>query len=427
MGDIKDFFTTSGTLPLPEVPERAADAWPTPLDAQQMYGPVGEFVRLLVPESEADPMALYIQTLAACGNIMGRGSYCRVRDTHHHPNLFVRNVGPTAGARKGLGGDSVRALAQYIDPDWAKNCVASGLSSGEYIIARLRDRDERDDEENTPAGQVKPVGDRRVLFFEDELGFLLSSAKRDSSTSASVLRTVWDGAEKLQVAAKNTGGVATGAHVSLIGHITREELMVLLTDTMLKGGLVNRFLWVCSKRSKLLPHGGKLLDYSEVGMKLAKFPRNCGAVDRDEAANERWEAIYNEVEGQPREGMFGKATARPAAQMLRLSLIFALLDGERIIRVPHLEAALDIWRFSEASARFIFQQFTGTENSGAEKVLQALASGPKTQTEINNLFGGNRSKEFLATLRESLLKTGRITIGHASPNGRKVEVWIRKA
>jgi uncharacterized protein DUF3987 len=427
MGDIKDFFTASGTLPLPEVPDRAADSWPEPLPVEQMYGPVGDFVRLLAPESEADPMALYVQTLAACGSIIGRNAYCKVRDTRHHPNLFVGNVGITANGRKGLGGDSVRALAECVDSDWAANCVVSGLSSGEYIIARLKDADPDKDEKEGDGtfGTVKPVKDRRLLIFEDELGFLLSSAKRDSSTSAAVLRTAWDGVHRLQVAAKNTGGVATDAHISLIGHITREELMALLTDTMLKGGLVNRFLWICSKRSKLLPHGGKPLDYSEVGTKLAAFPRDGGQINRDADADKLWESVYNEIESLPRDGMFAKATCRGSAQTLRLSLIFALLDGERIIRVPHLEAALDVWRFSEASARFIFQRFTG--NVDEEKVLAALLEGPKTLTEVNDLFGGNRSKEFLATLRESLLKTRRITIGEAKPNGRKVEVWIRKA
>lgn len=48
----------------------------------------------------------------------------------------------------------------------------------------------------------------------------------------------------------------TGAHISLIGHITKQELLARLDDTSKANGFANRFLWALVKRSKCLPEGG---------------------------------------------------------------------------------------------------------------------------------------------------------------------------
>jgi hypothetical protein len=49
---------------------------------------------------------------------------------------------------------------------------------------------------------------------------------------------------------------ATAPHVSLIGHITEQELAKYLDHVEVFNGLGNRILWGCVRRSKLLPFGG---------------------------------------------------------------------------------------------------------------------------------------------------------------------------
>jgi hypothetical protein len=401
--------------------EPVKDEWPEPISSSDFYGPLGDFVRLLEPETEADPAALYVQALAVVGNIIGRNAYCTVRDSRHFPNLFVGIVGPTSGARKGTGGDSVSTLGKTLDAQWHKESIASGISSGEYVVERVKDTDEEIAKQADPAC-AEPVAVKRLMVFEDELGFLLSSAKRESSTTAAVLRNAWDG-KRLQVGAKNVGAIASNAHISLVGHITREELLTLLSDTMIKGGLVNRFLWICSKRIKLLPEGGNPLDYAPIAKRVTSAMAGLDAtpIIRDDAARELWDSVYREIESVPRDGMFGKATCRGAAQALRLSLLFALLDGERIIRVPHLEAALAVWRYSEASARFIFGDFAG--NADIELILAALKAGPKSQTDISALFNRHRSAEQIAALLDTLRTAGKVKFRDVTTLGRTARVW----
>jgi hypothetical protein len=49
--------------------------------------------------------------------------------------------------------------------------------------------------------------------------------------------------------------------------------------------------------------------------------------------------------------MLGAVTARAEAQ---LALIYAVLDGAALIARPHLEAALEVWRYCDESAAYIF-------------------------------------------------------------------------
>jgi hypothetical protein len=57
---------------------------------------------------------------------------------------------------------------------------------------------------------------------------------------------------------KNDPNIATDAHISIVGHITDDELLRELDRASMANGFANRFLFACTKRSKLLPFGGGL-------------------------------------------------------------------------------------------------------------------------------------------------------------------------
>ena len=49
--------------------------------------------------------------------------------------------------------------------------------------------------------------------------------------------------------------------------------------------------------------------------------------------------------------MLGAATSRAEAQVLRISVLYAILDKALWIRPEHLLAALAVWEYAERSAR----------------------------------------------------------------------------
>src|SRR5882672_11360552 len=96
---------------------------------------------------------------------------------------------------------------------------------------------------------------------------------------------------------KNSPARATGAHISIIGHITKDELLRLLDKTEAANGFGNRHLWVCVRRSKVLPEGGRLdgEDFSDLDEQLKTafdFARGAGEMSRDSEARELWISVY---------------------------------------------------------------------------------------------------------------------------------------
>ena len=113
-------------------------------------------------------------------------------------------------------------------------------------------------------------------------------------------------------------------------------------------GFANRFLWICTRRSKLLPHGGradaaKLKALQERVRRAVKFARSIGELQRDADANMLWSDVYAEL-SEGKHGLLGAVTSRSEAQVMRLACVYALRDGSSQIRREHLESALAVSR-----------------------------------------------------------------------------------
>src|SRR5439155_26719727 len=152
------------------------------------------------------------------------------------------------------------------------------------------------------------AADKRLLCYEPEFASVLKRADQQGNTLTVVLRQAYDGGD-LRTLTRHSPLKATGAHVSLIGHCTTEELTRYLSATESANGFGNRILWLCVRRSKVLPEGGKLdpADLAPVEDRLRKAVECARGIDvmvRDERAREVWHAVYEELsEGKP--GMAG--------------------------------------------------------------------------------------------------------------------------
>ena len=83
-----------------------------------------------------------------------------------------------------------------------------------------------------------------------------------------------------------------------------------------------------------------------------------------------WEGIYKRLADDDPGGLLGAVIARDSAQVLRLSLTYALLDGSAVIDVEHIRAAEALWNDCRDSAAYIFGH--RLEDPVAERLLDAL-------------------------------------------------------
>ena len=404
------------------------DADPPPvLGADAYHGLAGEVVSTIAPQTEADPVALLLQLLVYGGNAIGRGPYFQVGKDRHYTNLFGLLVGDTAKARKGLSAGHVRDFYMRIDPEWAEHRIRTGMSSGEGIIHHVRDQVSK-----LRKGEMKVVDsgvtDKRLLIDEREFQSALTVMQRQGNTLSTVIRDAWDCRLVLETLTKKEPTKATRPFISISGHITLDELKESLDRTAMANGYANRFLIAHVHRSQSLPLGGDDVDLSGLVERMRAVIDTARGVERvtmTDSAARLWCEIYPDLStGQP--GLLGAITARAEAQTLRLSLIYALLDGAREIDHVHIQAALAIWTFCAASARFVFGDLLG--NTTADAILRALrkvAPNGQTRTEINALFGHNRRSGDIARALELLLTAGKArctttTKGH----GRPIETWF---
>src|SRR5439155_1606244 len=142
----------------------------------------------------------------------------------------------------------------------------------------------------------------------------------------------------LRTLTKNSPARATGAHISVIGHITKDELCRYLYRTELGNGFANRFLFPVVKRSKLLALGGPPIPQEELTKLIGDLraaiafatQNSESELQLDEEAKSLWCERYERLsEGKP--GLFGSVTSRGEAQVRRLAAIYALLDRSLMV------------------------------------------------------------------------------------------------
>ncbi len=367
------------------------------------HGLAGDFVRFIEPHTEADKMALLIQFLTYFGNIIGRFAYFQVEGDKHFTNLFCVLVGDTASGRKGISFGRVKQVFRNLDEHHQKECLVSGLASGEGLLYHVRDAVYKTDKDGETVVD-KGVSDKRLLISEGEFANVLRVQGRDGNTLSAFIRNLWDSGNARSLT-KNSPLRTTDAHVSIIGHITKTELLTCLSEVESANGYANRFLWVCVRRSKFLPHGSQV-DYKDLlGInadisRRIEFAQTIEQIHFSVEAKELWASNYEHLETS-RYGFVAKITQRASPYVLRLSCIFAVLDAQSVIGVEHLEAALAVWQFCEDSAKYIFGERIGNKN--ADALLDALrdAENGLTRTEIyTDVFQKNlNAKEINKALR----------------------------
>jgi hypothetical protein len=409
--------------------------WPKKLGEEAYHGLAGQFVAAVSPASESDPVALLAQFLVAVGNAVGRTAYATAEADRHYTNEFIVVVGKSAKGRKGTSWGRVQGTLARADEAWAQNRVTTGLSSGEGLVWAVRDPIEKQEKVSkrgeTPQYESVTAdpgeSDKRLLVVEPEFANVLKQTERQGNTLSALVRQAWE-TGTLRSLTKNSPARATDAHISIIGHITADELRRYLTATESANGFGNRFLWLLSKRSKLLPDGGTpdAAALAAVERELAgvlAFARSAGEIRRDPDARDLWHQVYP-VLSADRYGLAGSLTGRAEAHVLRLSVLYAVLDRSQTVRPKHLAASLALWEYADESVRCLFGEATG--DPLADEILALLRNATKgiTRSEVREMAGKNLAADRLARALGVLVSAGLARSETRETGGRPAELWF---
>jgi hypothetical protein len=185
---------------------------------------------------------------------------------------------------------------------------------------------------------------------------------------------------------------ATGAFISGIYHITPTELSTQFDFEATMNGFGNRIIFIYAERSKLLsnpgrPHADEFAKFVPRLARAIEFARGIppavgtsadvkgtppvGEMFRDPQAEALWDTLYVKLLTKPRTGRQHNAMcARARAHVLRLSMLYALLDGSAIIKREHVHRAFCLWEYAEHTSRNVFGNSVGDKH--AERILTLL-------------------------------------------------------
>ena len=407
--------------------ERVAPVLPV-ARPEMFFGLAGDVVRAFEEHTEADPAAIATQFLVAFGNAIGRGPHMVVGETIHHFNENLLVVGTSSRARKGDSGNIALRSLREADPDWSTN-IASGLSSGEGLIHAVRDPVHKLDKKGERIVVDEGADDKRLLVVESEFSTALKQFSRDGNVLSNVLRDAWDSKCTLRTLTKNSPTRATGAHISVIAHTTPADLAAYLSSTEAANGLGNRFMCVLVHRAKLLANPGRAspaaVDVLVDGVReTLAFARTVGEMRRTPAAAALWGHIYPTLTAD-RPGLLGQLLARSEAHVTRLSALYALSAQQAEIDVEHLEAALALWDYIEASTEIVFGDRTG--NEVADRIRSEMAPGESlTLSEIRErIFADHISSNRLSDAIKLLVAMGDCRVTTEPTGGRPSTVVTR--
>lgn len=393
------------------------------LGEDALHGLAGQIARSLAPITEASVPAMLLTLLVSFSAMVGRTAYVHVGHQKHHPVLFGVVVGTSARARKGTGAAAVRPILEAADTTFMnERQVRGAIQSGEALIQAAATMSQS-------SGGDYPEIDQRVLLVEEEHARLLTVAGRQGSTLSPIMRSAWD-SDVLSARTKAQTLTASDAHVCFLGQVTIAELKATLKPVDILNGFANRFLHVLSHRDTLIPEPGKLTDakIQNFGRHLRSavdFAHGCGEVERSPEFRTTWERLYRVIESQPPGGnVYDALTSRASPYLLRLAMIYALLDQSPTITDVHLRAAAALWDYSEASVAHIWGATLGDD------ALDRLYSGVKsagddgmTRTQVSQLFSKNKGKAELDSLVTQLVDLGLATVScPPSTGGRPAQI-----
>jgi hypothetical protein len=407
---------------------------PPVLGEAAYHGPIGRFIRTVSRYTEATDAGILAHLLPAVGTIIGPGPYTHGTKQPARVNTVL--VGPTSTGRKGTALAPVDELMSLVDAEFWKKQRVGGLSTGEGLVQKVADKETWNAE--TKEYDIEVV-EKRLYVVEEEFSKVLAQLRREGNILSQILRESFDSGN-LSVLTRGNPLQAKGAHISITGHITPEELHDRFNHIEMANGFGNRFLWFAVKSDKILgrsePIPPKMFEQAVPAfLRVRNYP--VGYIRLADASQGKWEEIYPALR-EDKPGFAGHLVARGSAMVLRLALLYYLLDpppkgGSQFeqfkakhlagIQPVHLDAALAVWDYCVRSVEMLFRSKAGTFLG--DKLLELLRDhGPMTKDVLNDHLSPKQKAEAAGVLA-SLEAAGLIRKGTKKPTGagRPATVW----
>jgi hypothetical protein len=373
---------------------------------------------MVADTTEAADAFHYATFLQVLGCTIGRRLYV-YHATRLYPNFYTCLVGRSGLTRKDTTWSRGRAVLDMLhaysedDPSPPFKTLR-GIRSYEGLLDEL-------------------AGERKVRLIQlGELLSLLAKAKQDSlGNIIPALTELYDSPDLLNppVHQKDVKP-ATEPFLSIMAGTTQDWLQKALTERDIYGGFASRWIYFYGlpkgpmpnppkvdqdKRNKLVQELNQIRDWAD--------SVSNGEITISDEATALFEDYYREYYRRCQQpGLIPTLIVRIQDFIWKIALLYAIDTMSEAISKDHLEAAIAVGKYLEASVAEVFASF-GTSNGKAQetKLLDFLRAegGPVPEREVYRRF--NMSAKELESVVTPLLKIGLVKNSYQKTDrGRQV-------
>ena len=206
--------------------------------------------------------------------------------------------------------------------------------------------------------------------------------------------------------------------ISVVGHLTESDLLATRTSASVLE-TASCIIWCrvdgdVNGLPQLLP-GDQWERISKTIEGRAKQASGRVEMKMKPEAHKQWEAIYPSLISTHND-VARCVTSRGDANVLRLALNYALLDGADGIDMSHLKAAIAVWEYCRTSAESLFA--SGTESVLTRRLLNVLARRPHSKTELHAVLHNHTPARRLDAELAELIAQGLVAVEVGKTAGR---------
>ena len=326
----------------PAIEQQDAPAAATEFPASAWTGLFAHWRDIVAPCTEAALENIWSALLVTVGMTIGRNVW-RESPQPLYPNFYVLLLGATGDSRKSTVLWLLRQLLEHVGVEFQN---LAGVASVEGIYEALARRDAT-----------------KALIYNDEFRSLLAVGKRQSTQNLLPrLNSLYYCPARDSIERVKDSTIIVEPFVSLVAATPRAYVDDLLTDLEIRGGFLNRFLIVSGSEQppKPIVRAPTAAAWESIARPLrqigARFNNSPTHFEMTAEAEQLWCKFYTDWKNSRRgwQQKPAELTARTFEHVLKISVVYAALDGKTEITADALARAVEIGAWLESNTVTLF-------------------------------------------------------------------------
>jgi hypothetical protein len=330
-----------------------------------------------------------------------------------YPNLWTMIVGQTGRARKS---STIRKGQRIVSEIIPQSQTLYSLSTWEGLLSAMMPDMEDDSKKNN-----------LTIICMSEFDALLKKSRQEAIAHLIPnLCDIYDCPDEVRNTTKGTPLKVIKPYLCILAGIQPDIIEKSFQSGDVHGGFAGRFMYVydtCDKEIAI-PKWDKEKEYQAILTKLNRIADICvddNEIKIDPDCDNLWTAFYHEYRNpNGHSPLLFQLNDRMQNHVLKLAMIFAILEGKKEIGYLHMQDAINIGYWLMDNNKRLFGMIGKTLHSKTEQqIIDAIRAGKTNSRELFQKFGGNVSSRDLQYALEGLIKMGVVIEKmKANPRGR---------